>query len=240
MAFESNRSGAGDEIWLAASDGSNPIQLTHGLGLWQGSPRWSPDGRRIAFDSFGEDGQWDIWTIDADGGSLHRLTSNPADENLPSWSHDGRSIYFSSNRTGAETIWRVPAAGGPEEQVARAGGGRSREAPDGRTLFFQRASLVTSPLLAVSLAGGPERTVIDCVPRYGYAVVAAGVYHLGCGGDVRGSPLFLLNPATGRDRLLGTLEGRAVNLTVSPDGKTILYAKYAGEGSDLVLIENFR
>ena len=139
-----------------------------------------------------------------------------------------------------QTIWRVPAAGGPEEQVARAGGGRSREAPDGRTLFFQRASLVTSPLLAVSLAGGPERTVIDCVPRYGYAVVAAGVYHLGCGGDVRGSPLFLLNPATGRDRLLGTLEGRAVNLTVSPDGKTILYAKYAGEGSDLVLIENFR
>jgi len=241
LAFESNRAGGGDEIWVAAADGSNPVQLTHGPGLWQGSPRWSPDGRRIAFDSFGEDGQWEIWTIDGDGGSLRRLTSNPADENTPTWSHDGRFIYFSSNRTRAETIWRVPAMGGPEEQVARTGGGRSEESADGTTLFFQRASVAqSSPLLAVSLAGGPERTAIDCVPRFGYAVGVAGVYHVACGGDARGSPLFLLDPATGRDRLLGTLEGRVENLTVSPDGKAFLYARYVGEGSDLVLIENLR
>jgi Tol biopolymer transport system component len=240
LAFESQRGGEGDEVWLAASDGANPVQLTHGPGLWQGSPRWSPDGRRIAFDSFGEDGQWDIWTIDGDGGSLRRLTSNPADENMPTWSLDGRFIYFSSNRTGAETIWRVPAMGGSEEQVARTGGGRSEEAADGKALFFQRATLVSSPLLAVSLAGGPEWAAIDCVPRSGYAVGVAGVYHVGCDGDARGLPLSLLEPATGRERLLGTLERGAFELTVSPDGKTILYVKSVGEGSELVLIENFR
>lgn len=229
----------GDEIWLAASDGSSPVQLTRGPGLWQGSPRWSPDGRRIAFDSLGDDGQWDIWTIDADGGSLRRLTSNPADDSQPTWSHDGRFVYFSSDRTGTQTIWRVPAAGGPEEQVARTGGGRSEEAADGQTLYFQRASLGSSPLLAVSLAGGPERTVIDCVPRYSYAVGRAGVYHLGCGDDPHGVPLSLLDPATGRDRLLGRMERSAEQLTVSPDGRTLLYARFAGEGSDLVLIENF-
>ena len=159
---------------------------------------------------------------------------------MPSWSHDGRFVYFSSNRTGAETIWRVPAAGGPEEQVTHTGGGRSQEAADGQTLFFQRSARGDAPLLAVSLAGGPERTVIDCVPRFGYAVGTAGIYHVGCGGDPRDVPLFLRDPATGRDRLLGTLERPGGGLTVSPDGKTILYTKTVGEGDDLVLIENFR
>jgi Tol biopolymer transport system component len=243
LAFESGRGGGASEIWLAAADGSNPTQLTHGPGLSQGSPRWSPDGRRIAFDSYGEDGQWDIWTIDADGGSLRRLTSSPAAHNSPTWSHDGRFVYFSSDRGGTETIWRVPVSGGPEEQVTHTGGGRCEEAADGQTLFFQRATFGESPLLAVSLAGGQERTVIDCVPRFGYALGPAGIYHVGCGGDPRAVPLLLRDTATSRDRLLGVLERPGAlgygGLTVSADGKTILYARLVGEGSDLVLIENF-
>ena len=42
-----------DDIWIAEADGSNPQQLTHGPGVSQGSPSWSPDGRRIAFDARG-------------------------------------------------------------------------------------------------------------------------------------------------------------------------------------------
>ena len=241
IAFESNRGGAGHEIWLAAADGSNSTQLTHGPGLWQGSARWSPDGRRVAFDSYGEDGKSDIWTIDPDGGSLRRLTSSPAAHTMPTWSHDGRFVYFTSQRAGTETIWRVPVAGGPEEEVTHTGGGRCEEAADGQTLFFQRASFGDSPLLGVSLAGGQERTVIDCVPRFGYALSRAGIYHEGCGGDPRVVPLLLRDTATGGDRLLGTLERAAGGggLTVSADGSVILYSKGIGEGSDLVLIENF-
>ena len=53
------------------------------------------------------------------------------------------------------------------------------------------------------------------------------------------APLFLLNPATGRQRLLGKL-GPGPGLTVSPDGKTILFARIVGGGHDLMMIENFR
>jgi serine/threonine protein kinase/Tol biopolymer transport system component len=56
IAFESNRSGESEEIWVAQADGSKPVQMTNNLGRHQGSPRWSPDGRWIAFDSQGEDG----------------------------------------------------------------------------------------------------------------------------------------------------------------------------------------
>jgi Tol biopolymer transport system component len=240
FAFASSRSdrgGGADEIWVAAADGSNPTQLTVGPGLSQGSPRWSPDGRRIAFDSMDEDGRWHIWTIDAGGGSPRRLTSDPASENYPTWSHDGRFIYFSYGPDGGKTIWRAPATGGAAEQVTRSGGGRSEASPDGKTLYFQR-SFASSELLAVSLDGGPERTVVECVLS-GYAVTAAGVYHVPCGA-ANPAPLMLWDPRTGRSRELGTLEGRlGTGLTASADGKTILFTKLVGQGMDLMLIENF-
>jgi Tol biopolymer transport system component/predicted Ser/Thr protein kinase len=243
LAFDSTRGGGGHEIWLAAADGSSPLQLTHGPGYWQGSPRWSPDGRRIAFDSRAEDGHWDIWIIDADGASLRRFTKDPGDEVRPSWSQDGRWIYFSADRGGpVHDVWRAPAMGGPEERVSRGGGWNSQESTDGKTLFFLRKP-GESRLMALPLAGGPERTVIDCVQWRGLTVGPAGIYHLGCTPNPRGAsmPLYLLDLATGRDRLLGTVEAAGGAITVSPDGKTILYSRVmANEGSDLMMIEDFR
>jgi serine/threonine protein kinase len=122
LAFETERSGETHEIWLADADGSSPTQLTRGPGLAQGSPRWSPDGRRIAFDSLGEDGHYGIWTIDVEGGSPSRLTQGPGDGNVPSWSRDGRYVYFARGADGPSDVWRVPAAGGEAERVTHGGG----------------------------------------------------------------------------------------------------------------------
>jgi serine/threonine protein kinase/Tol biopolymer transport system component len=240
IAFESRRGGEGPEIWLAASDGSNPMQFTHGPGIWQGTPRWSPDGRRIAFDSQAEDGKWDIWTGDADGGSPRQLTLDPGNKQMPSWSSDGRWMYFSSDRGSAEEVWRIPATGGSEERVTHGGGSLAYESADGKTLFYVRTTYGNGPLFALPLAGGPERKVLECVTAKGFTVGPAGVYHLGCPENLRAVPLYLLDPATGRDRLLGKLEKPMLGLTVSPNGKTILYTKLENQRSDLLMIENFR
>jgi Tol biopolymer transport system component len=239
ITFESSRGGEDEEIWVAAADGSNPLQLTHGPGIWQGTPRWSPDGQRIAFDSQAEDGKWDIWTIDGDGGSPRRLTVDPGNRNMPSWSRDGRWIYFESDRAGDQEIWRIPVTGGSEERVTHGGGGLAYDSADGKTLFFARTDGADSPLLALPLAGGPEREVLECVPAKGFAVGQGGIYHFGCRADPRAVPLYLLDPVTGKDVLLGKLE-QAHSPTVSPDGKTILYMKDENHGSDLMMIENFR
>jgi Tol biopolymer transport system component len=240
IAFETMRSGDQYEIWLAAADGSNPAQLTRGPGRSQGAPAWSPDGRQIAFDSTGEDGHADIWTIDAADGTPHRLTKHPGNETVPSWSRDGRFVYFTSDRGGARDVWRVPAAGGEEERVTRGGAAHgARESMDGKELFFKRKD-GPGPLVAMRLPTGPERTLVKCVGGgWGFALGAAGVYYPGCAnGD---PPLHLFDPATGRDRVLGTLDDYVpMRITVSPDGKTILYSKSVSEGADLMLIESFR
>jgi eukaryotic-like serine/threonine-protein kinase len=248
IAFESERGGESHEIWLADADGSNSVQLTSGPGLSQGTPRWSPDGQRIAFDSQAGDGSFDIWTIGVDGGALFRLTHDPGDENNPSWSRDGRSVYFNATPVdGGTEIWRVPAGGGVAERLTHGGGWRPRESMDGRTLYYSRTG-EDSPLYALPVAGGSERRLLDCVPGTGFAVGPEGILHTTCVGsstpDVGrlGLHLLALDPETGRERSLGTLDW-AVDwpaIAVSPDGKTILFTRGVPEGTDLMLIENFR
>src|SRR5262245_16265597 len=134
--------------------------------------------------------------------------------------HDGRWIYFQSDHAGVAEVWRIPATGGSEERVTHGGGSYAFESADGKTLFFTR-TLANGPLLAVPLVGGPERKVLDCVPPRAFAIGPGGVYHFGCSADPRprAVPLYLLDPATGRDRGLIQLQAVvATNLRASASG----------------------
>src|SRR6188508_387922 len=75
-----------------------------------GSPSWSPDGRRIAFYS-DRDGNAEIYVMNADGSGVRRLTNTKADEGYPSWSPDGRTITFDSDRDGNFEIYAMDADG---------------------------------------------------------------------------------------------------------------------------------
>lgn len=80
------------DIWLIDVDGRNQMQLTRSNAA-DGRPRWSPDGRRLAFLS-DRDGRAAIWLIDANGGEATRVTSEPTAVRDFEWSPDGKSIAF--------------------------------------------------------------------------------------------------------------------------------------------------
>ena len=179
VAFCSGRSGEALEIWLADARGSNLVQLTRGPGRTEGSPRWSPDGRRVAFDSQGEDGHWAVWTIGADGTGLTRVTRSSADDNLPSWSRDGRWIYFTSFSQRPERDLACASqrrCGGTGDSSWRVSCLRERRRPD--TLLHQDAR--PGPVFGRPTAGGSERQVLDCVRHFGYAIAPTGLFYFGC------------------------------------------------------------
>jgi hypothetical protein len=83
------------------------------------TPRFSPDGRRIAYGAFGEGrGTSDIWITDLDGGTPRRLTDDDADSNNPQWSPDGTILAYSVNAPRGKDIAAQWVAGGGARVVA--------------------------------------------------------------------------------------------------------------------------
>jgi dipeptidyl aminopeptidase/acylaminoacyl peptidase len=87
--------GSRGSIWLVPAGGGEPVQLTH-LGKHDSHPRWSPDGRWIAFES-DSGGAHQVWAVPSAGGEPVRLTSLSTEAGQPVWSADGRQIAFVSS-----------------------------------------------------------------------------------------------------------------------------------------------
>ena len=103
IAFVSDRSDEVLQIWTMNPDGTDPRQLTFDPGE-KTQPKWSPDGSRLLYvapggtDDFGNNLDLDLWVINADGTGIAKVTSFEGDDTDPSWSPDGSTIAFTSNR----------------------------------------------------------------------------------------------------------------------------------------------
>ena len=116
--------------------------------------------------------------MDADGGAPRRVTTEPSEDVVPSWSRDGRWIYFASNRSGRWEVWKVPADGGQAVQLTKNGGFAAFESHDRRFVYYAKG-LTARGLWRVSVNGGDEASVLDFpdIGYWGYWVVAEnGIY----------------------------------------------------------------
>jgi Tol biopolymer transport system component/predicted Ser/Thr protein kinase len=134
LAWVSMQSGE-HQIWVCRTDGSMPAQRTKLAPPGADAPRWSPDGRLIAFRGFSP---WPthVYVIAADGGEPRRVTTGDFREGPPVWSSDGKWIYFSSNRGDGDAIWKAPAGGGSPVLVARKGSSPVASS-DGRFVYYE-------------------------------------------------------------------------------------------------------
>jgi Tol biopolymer transport system component len=240
----SNRTGIWS-TWLCDADGTNAVEL-----LSQAfSPNWSPDGKRIAFDSNPE-GNMDIYVVRASGGKPVRLTKDPAEDNLPSWSRDGNWIYFTSLRSGRRQVWKVPAGGGEAVPVTKNGGFVAMESADGRSVYYTNridqapmtaADMPSMALWRIAVSGGEESRLLPSVDWRAFAPVNNGIYFIPEPGADGKRFIQFLNFATGKVKMVATIPRPAYfGFSVSPDEHQILYAQVDELSSDLMLVENFR
>lgn len=145
IVFTSNRDG-NNEVYVMNANGSGQRNLLPSPSSDEYAAGWSPDGRTILFLT-DRDGNWEIYAMDADGRNPRNLTRNPAIDGRGGgvlWSHDGRSIFFSSARDTHDQdnpeLYVMDADGSGVHRLTRAAGIESllSVSPSGRQIVFGR------------------------------------------------------------------------------------------------------
>jgi dipeptidyl aminopeptidase/acylaminoacyl peptidase len=224
IVFESHRTES-MEIWKSQSNGNDAQQMTFFKG-YVGTPRWSPDGKWIAFDVDRPVPRSAIYLMDAEGRNRHAVVSGAYDNVVPRWSNDGGSIYFASNRTGDWQVWNYKLSDGSERQVTHGGGWAAEESQDGKTLYFSRSG---GGLWAMPIAGVEEKFITEDLHRDAaadFAVTTGGLYFL----DTEAAPgptIMYYSRRTSRLSPVYTLKQRpsmgGSTLTSSRDGLTVAF-----------------
>ncbi len=238
LAFMSDRSGT-MEIWVSDRDGTNPVQVT-AVGS-AGTPRWSPDSQSIAFDASDRTGT-KIYKIKLGTGAPQLLTGDEFENRCPSWSRDGKWIYFASSRTNRYEVWKIPADGGPAVQMTKQGGHAALESADGRTLYYAKTGYANPEIWQVPVEGGVEKLVSPQVRPFTWAswgVVDHGIIFAGPSGT-SGPWISIYDPSHHTITRVGEIGTVPFWLGASHDGKVAVFDQPGLQQSQIMLMENFR
>jgi len=168
LAFASTRGADRPDIFTQPLDGTDASCLAANPAD-DIQPRFSPDGRRIAFCS-NRSGSWDIWLMSRDGRNLVQLTDEPSDEIAPSWSPDGTRIAYSSwsHRAHQWEVWAL-LVDRPGARRCITPGMFPAWSPNGDRIAFQRARTRGDPQFSIWVIDvrdgdfGEAAEVVQCV-----------------------------------------------------------------------------
>jgi dipeptidyl aminopeptidase/acylaminoacyl peptidase len=247
-AFSWNVSGVW-EIYLADLVGTRPpVQLTSGPGA-KGSPRWSPDGRRLAYtvDWDGSEA-YDVFVHDFDTGRHTNLTPGTPAAIQPgtSWSPDSTRLAFASNETGHFCTYTMTADGSqrrlildtpyPDWQVCWSPDGRwlavvsEARGQDYGTFIIPSAAEPGAEPLRIALAGDPI-----CAKDVAWA---PGANELAFASDLSGRfQIGLFSLATGEIGWLTTGDADYETPAWAPDGKSLVCVASRGPESYVAVID---
>jgi len=237
LVFMSNRSGY-MEIWVSSPDGSAAVQLTN---LHEcGTPRWSPNSLWIAFDGKSGAGPPAVWVVSSAGGAPRAVVKDQFENLVPSWSRDGKWLYFGSPRSGNDQVWKVSVDGGKPVQVTRDGGFAALESVDGATLYFAKSRYDSPELWQMPAGGGTETPLPGAVRPRSWAAwspTKGGIFFSPAEGSNGGTSIDFYDFQTRLVRQISLLDRSPFWLSASTDGKEVFFDQTERDESSIVLVK---
>ncbi|MGE0359595.1 MAG: protein kinase [Vicinamibacterales bacterium] len=234
------------DLVLATLEHSRIVLPVHSSPrVWDVSLR--PDGGRFAYLEAGGGNPelTRLWTVDASGNQATPLTDGRSEVWSPSWSNDGRRVFYASNRGGVMDLWQqvVGADGAPiGDPVALTSGLDVRSAafsPDGSRLAYSAGGRITGlwrlPILVDRPATWSDATQVISEPSYiEYVDVSPDGRQLAVSSNRRGNQDLWLLPAGGGEMTpLTTDPTPDWNPRWSPDGRQIAFYAYRSGNRDI-------
>jgi tricorn protease len=205
-----------NQIWTAPRSGGTAT-LVASPPVRPALPRFSPDGKTIAFTA-NFDGNTDIYTVPVAGGELSRVTHHPAEEILCGWRDATNLLFFaggvSDSGPGRITrLYSVPVAGGLPEKLPMPYSGFGAVSNDGKTVAFSPLSTdnrtwrryrggMAPDLWTMDLATGASKQITDwegtdTIPMWGFNRAASTVYYLSDNGPEHRLNIWAYDTTTG-------------------------------------------
>jgi len=195
-------------VWTLATGESRRVVKVPGpqwRGIGGGDFAWSPDLKWIAYSNRGESREWNIWVVPAKGGEPVNVTHLYAHHSQPTWSPDGKYLFFQSNRDG-EGLYALPLIGEPIRTTDT-------------DLKFEKPTNSVAVTIDFENMSRRIRKVTSQTPHADLTVTAEGLILFISEGDVWSVPY------DGKETKRLTTGGGKSQLRVSKDGRKAFYVQ---------------
>ncbi|HSM30261.1 MAG TPA: CehA/McbA family metallohydrolase [Woeseiaceae bacterium] len=213
-------------LWLLDLDNGVAVQLTDSPAI-DGRPRWSPDGRKLAFV---RDGGLDTSIVirDLENGN-EEVVDSPAIELDPEFSADGKLLYYTSARNGVLSIWRRDLASGHDEQMTdlRRTERNARRLPGGHGLLYLNQAYPIRNIHLRDFVEGSDR------------IVRRTSLSLAMSFDVHPAERsIVLNMPAGDDYhvIVADIEDPVTERRLTPPGSYALTPAFSADGTDVYYV----
>jgi Tol biopolymer transport system component len=212
-----------------AESTGQPAPLTRDTSYRNSNPRFSPDGKRIAYHVTRVGTPADIYVMNADGTNQTQLTTSPGFDERPSWFPDSEQIAFLSTRNGHDEMWALSLKSGNERKLFALNQDITfpQLSPDGKHVLFNSKKSGTTNLWIVPVEGGEPKQLTFDKEASGFACWSPDSKYIACE-TKRGDDNFLgIIPSTGGELVqLNSDHGQSWPYSFSTDGDKIIFAGF--------------